>query len=47
MQYDYKYSMNGWSQVFTGVEFNCMTAMQGALPGYTSNLTNAVDQKKD
>jgi len=30
MQYDYKYSMNGWSKVITEVQFNCTAAMQGA-----------------
>jgi len=25
------YSMNGWSQVITGVDFNCTAATQGAL----------------
>ena len=29
-QYDYKLSMNGWSQVITEVEFNRMAAAQGA-----------------
>ena len=28
-QNDYRYSMNGESQVVTGFEFNCMAVMQG------------------
>ena len=30
MQYDYMNSKNVWSQVSTGVEFNCMASMQSA-----------------
>ena len=30
MQYAYKRTMNRWSQVITGVEFNCIAATQGA-----------------
>jgi len=37
MQYDYKYSMNEWQQVITGVEFNC----KAAASRYTSDLANA------
>jgi len=29
MQYVHNHNMNGWSQVITGVEFNCSAAMQG------------------
>jgi len=29
-QYVYNHSMNGWSQVITGVKFNCTAATQDA-----------------
>jgi len=32
MQHVYNLSIKGWSQVITGVEFNCMAITQGSHP---------------
>jgi len=37
---NYKYSMNAWWQVITGVEFNRHAATQGSPSRYRSNLMN-------
>jgi len=38
MQYDYKYSMTGWSQVITGVKFNCFVSHARRPSHPTANL---------
>jgi len=43
---DYKYSMNGWSQVFKGVEFNCIDSRARRPSCHASNLTNAAAAKQ-
>jgi len=45
-QHVYNHSMNGWSQVITGVEFNRTTATQSATSRYTSNLTHTITKRK-